>query len=121
MTSPIPPESAVPFIDAARDVTVLPPPMEAQFKRWVKANKIPDVDHPQSFYDYRGFWLANGGRGVTWGKQHFPDTFKQHGHPTFSMESQYSKGFGDGGMWVRGSYLPQAHVRLLAALLGIPQ
>src|ERR1043165_1935563 len=70
------------------DTTALSKAEEARFQKWAKANNIPDVDHPQSFYDYRGVWKATRGQAITPG-QHFPDTFKQHGHPTFSVESQY--------------------------------
>jgi len=73
---------------------------ERAFQRWATTNRITDVDHPDSFYDYRGFWKATGGPRIRFGEEHFPDTFKQHGHPTFSQESQYSRGFWDGGQWL---------------------
>lgn len=46
--------------------------------------------------------------------QHWPDTFKQHGHPTFSVESQYSKGPNDGGRWNGDVYVPGVAVALPA-------
>lgn len=90
------------FTRAVQDIapwetTALPPDQERQFREWASSRKITDVDHPESRYDYRGFWL-NGGRSSS-ADGHFPDTFKQHGHPTFSEESRYSLGRGDGGTW----------------------
>src|SRR5262245_53424086 len=89
------------------ETTQLTPDEEAQFQQWVRANKITDLDHPDSHYDYRGFWKANPNFSRAPG-QHLTDQFKQHGHPTFSQESQYSRGAWDGGMWVGGdTYLAQ--------------
>ena len=97
--------------------TPLSPAEEKQFMAWVKANQIHDLDHPDSHYDYRGFWkdVASKGKKGTEinkddGKLHYPDTYKQHGHPTFSQESQYSRGAWDGGKWIGREgdhYLPQ--------------
>ncbi len=90
------------------DTTALTPLEELQFQRWATDNKIPDVDHPDSYYDYRGFWKSTLGAPHAPGSvMHFSDTFKQHGHPTFSQESQYSKGPADGGMWVNDTLLAQ--------------
>lgn len=80
--------------------TVLPAADEAKFQQWARDNKIPDVDAPESAYDYRGWWKESGGPAVRFGVDHFPDTFKQHGHPTFSVESKYSRGPADGGRWL---------------------
>lgn len=83
------------------DVTLLSPADEAAFQQWTKTNQLKDVDHPDSHYDYRGFWKSTQGAPHPPGsEQHFPDTFKEHGHPTFSQESQYSSGPSDGGMWI---------------------
>jgi hypothetical protein len=88
------------------ETTPLTPDEERAFQRWAKTNRIGDVDHPDSFYDYRGFWKATRGAAHPPGSElHFPDTFKQHGHPTFSQESQYSRGFWDGGMWLPNDVL----------------
>jgi hypothetical protein len=80
---------------------------ERRFKAWVKAQGITDLDHPESFYDYRGYWkeFASKGKDVRQmntqdQRLHFPDTYKQHGHPTFSQESMYSRGAWDGGKWL---------------------
>lgn len=91
----------------ADERTVLSPEDERQFLAWVRANGIQDLDHPDSHYDYRGYWKAVASKGqdvrqmnAQDGRLHYPDTFKQHGHPTFSVESQYSRGLQDGGRWI---------------------
>ncbi len=87
--------------------TALTPEEEVAFQRWVRENGITDLDHPDSRYDYRGFWKATKGRPHPPGSmEHFPDTFKQHGHPTFSQESQYSAGPWDGGRWAGEQFVP---------------
>lgn len=62
------------------------------------------MDHPAAKYDYRGYWRDVAAKGGDQTKTyadgpHFPDTYKQHGHPTFSVESKYSAGQFDGGRW----------------------
>jgi hypothetical protein len=80
---------------------------EAAFRQWATESGIADVDHPQSYYDYRGLYRARQGRPIPLGAaRHFPDTFKQHGHPTFSQESQYSRGRWDGGQWIGNVLVP---------------
>lgn len=88
------------------EVTVLSPEEEAQFLTWIKGTGVTDLDHADSHYDYRGFWKATHGASHTKG-QHFPDTFKEHGHPSFSQESQYSRGVMDGGMWTPDQFTPE--------------
>ena len=78
---------------------------ESEFRAWAKRNGITDVDHPDSHYDYRGYWKSVRGADHPQG-EHFPDTFKQHGHPTFSVESQYSRGPNDGGHWQGDQFIP---------------
>lgn len=74
---------------------------EAAYQAWLAQNHIMNADAPEAHYDMRGFWKATHGAPHPPGsEQHFPDTFKQHGHPSFSQESQYSQGPWDGGMWV---------------------
>lgn len=95
------------------EVTQLTPEEERAFHLWVKANGITDVDAPQSRYDYRGYWRDVARHGVDQTKQysdgpHFPDTYKQHGHPTFSQESKYSQGMYDGGRWSGEDYMTPA-------------
>jgi hypothetical protein len=58
----------------------------------------------------RGYWQENKGPNRMAGHgpiqiegAHGPDTYKQHGHPTFSTESKYSRGKWDGGTWIPGS------------------
>jgi hypothetical protein len=67
-----------------------------------------DVNSPDAHYDYRGAFLAGANPADGSGPQagHWPDTFKQHGHPTFSVESQYSRGPSDGGHWLGDLFLP---------------
>lgn len=84
--------------------TSLTPSEEMAFQLWARTSGIPDVNNPEAHYDYRGFWKSNGQQDPS---GHFPDTFKTHGHPTFSQESQYSRGPSDGGMWVNDSFVPQ--------------
>lgn len=82
---------------APLETTRLTPTQELAFRRWAAAQHITDVDEPDAHYDYRGFWL-NGGQHAS-SNGHFPDTYKQHGHPTFSVESRYSLAPNDGGHW----------------------
>lgn len=90
----------------SRDTTPLTPQEELQFRLWAVTNGVRDVDHPDSHYDYRGFWKQTQGAPHAPGSQmHFPDTFKQHGHPSFSVESQYSRGLQDGGQWIGDSFV----------------
>lgn len=87
------------------ETTTLDPTEEKAFQAWAKKNGIADANDPQAHYDYRGFWLQSKGAAHRRG-DHFPDTFKQHGHETFSEESQYSTGAGDGGRWNGESFAP---------------
>lgn len=91
---------------APPEVTALSPQEEARFQQWTRARGITDVDHPDSRYDYRGFWKASGDVPIRFGVDHFPDTYKQHGHPTFSVESRYSRGPHDGGRWEGETFVP---------------
>ncbi len=94
------------LLDGGDETTRLGEDEERAFQAWAKKNNIRDVDHPDSHYDYRGFWKDSGGPAIKGGVDHFPDTYKQHGHPTFSRESKYSKGEGDGGRWVGEDFVP---------------
>lgn len=80
------------------ETTKLDPGQEAAFQDWARSNKLNDVDHPDSHYDYRGYYQKYGTQPHQQGT-HFTDEYKQHGHPTFSVESNYSKGPNDGGNW----------------------
>lgn len=96
----------------AQESTRLSPQEERQFQQWALNNGIANFDDPRTRYDYRGYWKSVASRGGDQTKQygdgpHFPDTYKQHGHPTFSVESQYSSGPYDGGRWVGEDYVPQ--------------
>lgn len=90
------------------EITHLNDADEKRFRSWASKNRISDVDSPDSHYDYRGFYQQNPNARVRFGMDHFPDTFKQHGHPSFSVESQYSAGPYDGGSWNDDTYVPQA-------------
>lgn len=104
---------------SGHEITALTPEENTRFLHWIDVNGITDLDHPDSHYDYRGYWKATGGAPVEPGmfishgdgrqlprRAHFTDRFKQHGHPTFSQESQYAKP-GEGGMWVGDTLVPQ--------------
>lgn len=82
------------------EFTHLSPLEEVLFQRWLVQSGIQDLGKPDSHYDYRGYFKKNGPTPYTWGQDHLPDTFKQHGHHTFSQESQYSQGPHDGGIWI---------------------
>jgi len=91
--------------------TPLSPLQEILYKLWVERTGIRDADHPASKYDYRGYWkdLAMKGQSATSQMAdglHFTDRYKQHGHPTFSIESQYSAGPWDGGRWRGEAFIP---------------
>ena len=98
------------------EVTRLSVKDELRFQAWAHRNGITDVDHPDSHYDYRGYWRSVKGADHPRGK-HFPDTFKQHGHPTFSVESKYSRGPNDGGHWMGETFIPQGAERARADAL----
>lgn len=83
----------------AAETTPLNPDDEQQFQHWAASNQLQGIDVPDSHYDMRGYWKAHPDATPVPG-DHFPDTFKQHGHPTFSSESQYSRGPQDGGAWL---------------------
>jgi hypothetical protein len=79
--------------------TILPPPLEQQFRDWVAANGVPfDLKNPIPDYDMRGFFLAlmrNDPRakpGIDRNDQrlHYPDYWKTPFHETFSNESQWA-------------------------------
>lgn len=110
----------------AADSTALSEPEERVFQEWARAEGIGDVDHPESHYDYRGYWRDIASKGGDERKEypdglHFPDTYKRRGHPTFSEESKYSHGPGDGGRWGGAdgeTFTPAAQPTQAARLLG---
>lgn len=94
---------------AGQEVTALTPAEEDTYRRWLKASQITDAESPDAHYDYRGYFKETNGAAVPMSTdRHFPDTYKQHGHPTFSVESKYSKGANDGGRWEGDRYVAQA-------------
>jgi len=106
---PVAPSSVASFAPVATastpETTQLAPEEQAAFEAWLKQNNVHDIDDPRSHYDYRGAFKAGIGREPG-AEGHFPDTFKQHGHETFSGESRYSKGPGDGGTWQGDTFIP---------------
>lgn len=84
--------------------TPIPAQRQPEFDSWVQQNQISDLDHPDSHYDYRGAFMAGVQPDPSSG--HWPDTFKQPGHPTFSTESQYAAGRTDAGTWDGDRFVP---------------
>lgn len=99
MPQKLPPRLAD-LLTSKPETTRLTPREESSFQMWALQNGITDVDQPGSAYDYRGYFKEFGGAPIQFGVDHFTDTYKQHGHPTFSVESQYSRGLQDGGQWL---------------------
>jgi hypothetical protein len=73
---------------------------EADFRKWVAANKVPfdpDATSPQD-YDMRGFYkalqsgdnIAKSSVNANDGKLHYPDVWKTPYHRTFSNGSQWA-------------------------------
>lgn len=85
-------------------VTELNDRREKKFQDWY-ANAAatlgldPNPDAYEQAYDYRGYWLNNRDADVSSPDFHFPDTWKQPHHPTFSDESIYAKGHDGVGHW----------------------
>lgn len=83
--------------------TSLNPEQEAAYQVWLKVHGIKDADNPLAFYDYRGAFLE----GVNPFLGHWPDTYKQPGHPTFSVESKYAFLRPElAGHWKGETYVP---------------
>lgn len=75
--------------------TPLPQGSQAGFQQWLST--LPqDMDKTGRDYDLQGAYLAGLS---TAGNGHLTDTFKKPNHPTFSVESQYSRGPMMGGKW----------------------
>ncbi len=76
--------------------TSLTPDEEILFRRWAEQQRrLSDLRD----YDLRGAWKARVAQGDN---GHLPDTYKKPNHPTFSAESQYSRGDMVGGRWEEG-------------------
>lgn len=97
-TSPVTTPTGTPgprsTVDDSQFRTKLTPDDEKQFQTWATSRGIKDLDHPDSHYDYRGFWrgIQDGDVDATQSATngHFPDKWKTPGHPTFSDESVYA-------------------------------
>lgn len=75
--------------------TALSPEQEAQFQQW--RSKLPQQLQYMGDYDLKGAFLANAQQSAN---AHFTDQFKKPNHPSFSVESQYSRGPSMvGGTW----------------------
>lgn len=92
-------------------VTELNDRREKKFQDWY-ANAAatlgldPNPDAYEHAYDYRGYWLNNRDADVSSPGFHFPDTWKQPHHPTFSDESIYAKGHEGVGHWEGERFVP---------------
>lgn len=95
-------------------VTLLPAKDEDAFQEWFQRYAVshqlnPNPDAREHYYDYRGYWNANRSNpdfDVTTSDNHFPDTWKTPGHPTFSVDSIYAKDAPElAGKWVNGEYV----------------
>ena len=105
-------------IDKKRFKTILTDRNEKEFVNWYKnVSSIlglnEDPDNPNHHYDYRGYWLENKNNDIDYTTEgfHFPDTYKQPTHPTFSIESQYAnKKYGinpkEVGHWEGENFIP---------------
>lgn len=67
----------------------------ALYRRGLKVDEDPT-------YDYKGYFESDpvAAMKTAKGKGHFPDTFKNPVHPTFSDESKYSTPEHKGGKWI---------------------
>lgn len=91
------------------EVTPIPDELSDLFARWLRRNAVRDLDASDSFYDYRGAFMAGVNRGKA---GHWPDTFEQHGHPTFSVESKYAlPSDPTAGHWDGDIYIPPQSLR----------
>lgn len=89
--------NAQPDPQPADEISEPPRGLNAAFDAWLLRNEVSDPDSSHDKYDYRGVFLAGVNRGPEGG---WPETFKQHGHPLFSIDSRFSKGPKDGGRWL---------------------
>ncbi len=101
-------------------VTELGDRREKKFQDWY-ANAAatlgldPNPDAYSHAYDYRGYWLNNRDADVSSPDFHFPDTWKQPHHPTFSTDSIYAKGHDGVGHWEGDTFVPGPFNNLMQA------
>ena len=101
-------------------VTELSPRREKKFQDWYAGvapvlGLDPNPDTYEHAYDYRGYWLNNRDADVSSPDFHFPDTWKQPHHPTFSNESIYAKGREGVGHWEGDTFVPGPFNNLMQA------
>jgi hypothetical protein len=97
----------------SNETTLLTPDEKHRMKLWAAMYKINDVNketgdvYPDANYDMAGYFKANqmpphviGYATPHFPGGHYPDTWKQSTHPSFSQQSQYSSGPSQGGMWI---------------------
>lgn len=75
----------------------------------------PNPDAYEQAYDYRGYWLNNRDADVSLPDFHFPDTWKQPHHKTFSDESVYAKGIDNVGHWEGETFVPGSFNNIMQA------
>lgn len=85
--------------------TPIPPQLQAAYLKWVQEESKRqgrDISRDVEDYDVQGYWMSTRGAPNNDPRGHGPDTFKKPNHPTFSVESKYSKQFGNdaGGQWI---------------------
>lgn len=99
------------------ETTQLLPTEEVVFAKWIKQYHVKDLDAPESHYDYRGAFLAGAKPDR---KGHWPDTFKQHGHESFSDESVYAlPGDPEAGHWRGNKFIPNPKAPIAQAMKAI--
>lgn len=82
------------------------------FRNWTYTNRnAPGIARWQTEpYDMPGFFHDKEALSRWKPGDHFPDTYKQHGHDTFSVESKYSTNSNDGGRWVGDMFIPPVNL-----------
>lgn len=79
------------------------------FQKWYKQNTLEGKNNipfsPNLDYDYYSYFRNGEYKNYQGG--HFPDTYKQINHPTFSEESIYSVPGHMGGSWQGDKFIPR--------------
>ena len=100
--------------------TKLNPRKEREFRAWYDnlSNRLGLDKNPDDIkqgYDYRGYFQQYGNTNVEYENPnfHFPDTYKQPWHETFSNESKYAKGIEGVGYWDGDTFIPGSFNNLM--------